>query len=1022
MRSLFRSFYTSAQDVLGRVGAWTKRHASILVALLVVSTFFLPPLAHAGFFSWLVEGTAANAFNLIVWIVSALVQFMGKIFVFLVDIFLGFARYNDFANAYPVKVGWVIVRDICNMFFIVILLLSAFSTIIGWDSSLRYNQVLPKLLLMAILINFSRTLIQVLIDFSQVVMLTFVNAFRSAGAGNFTSAFRVDRLLSMRDDFNQSQQNLQSLDEGNYDLAVQVFTSFLLALVLIVIANGVMVIMIAYVLARIIGLWVALIFSPAAFFVTAVPGRIAGGLSSFGSKYWSRLAGMLTGGPVVMFFIYLTFAILQQQPPSPPPAPSGGTPPQGGATTPAAPQAASGLAGHLQYAPSPELQASGATGFLTRVGTSEDVASFIVAVALMLMALEAAVEAANAVDSSVGAFAGKVGSASKGLAFGAAALAASAPWLAAKFGYRTVDKRYDITGKASGLGLRVANKIPIAGQYLRKPLMAGMTMRKREAASEAQELLSATSGMTADQKRIVQGGFRSVVGSTVGNLSDQVLGEGVRKKIGGAWYSQGDQQAAALLAKDLASEATMGEDQRNLEGAIEASIKNDARFANLSGDDKEKLAEYMAADTNLQRRRQQFAELKQQAERTNDHELLDYIKAEQKKDPRLHESESKRQEKAQKAGQDPTKFKNLSADAVSDTYMLSQAMLGAGIAKVNANGVLQLEDDPAKREAFLDAVKAQNKLAGENLDYWIDQIENNTAANGDKGMEMAKATRARVELDDNGNRRTYVNPEVSKDLSSHVATVLSPLTGKPTFGQADPLGTVFGIRDRDRIADSVKGGITLRNSRESSAMNDLKGFSTAGQMGTSQAVAALRNYLDAKGNPLDLANLPEFEKTVKAFIEEQVTKMSAPGLISGDLATGFTVTNAAEFNKHLKPITRLFGQLGKPGVSKAYEEQLLEALKAGTGQINVAGAAPGAPATPYFMTDILADKKVWAVLSKSMRENTLSVVESAQRLEKYTDSLLRGPMTRMADPTQVKRMASPVVRQLENPPDKTSST
>ena len=41
--------------------------------------------------------------------------------------------------------GWVIVRDLVNMFLIIVLV-SAFATIIGYDSSFHYTKVLPETL------------------------------------------------------------------------------------------------------------------------------------------------------------------------------------------------------------------------------------------------------------------------------------------------------------------------------------------------------------------------------------------------------------------------------------------------------------------------------------------------------------------------------------------------------------------------------------------------------------------------------------------------------------------------------------------------------------------------------------------------------------------------------------------------------------------------------------------------------------------------------------------------------------
>jgi hypothetical protein len=100
-------------------------------------------------------------FQVIAEILLLIASLLGRILVFMVDILIAFASYNDFGNSAGVVVkGWRIVRDVVNMFFIIILLVSAFATVIGYDEgNFHYKRVLPKLLLMAVLINFSKTLI-----------------------------------------------------------------------------------------------------------------------------------------------------------------------------------------------------------------------------------------------------------------------------------------------------------------------------------------------------------------------------------------------------------------------------------------------------------------------------------------------------------------------------------------------------------------------------------------------------------------------------------------------------------------------------------------------------------------------------------------------------------------------------------------------------------------------------------------------------------------------------------------------
>src|SRR3989338_8131925 len=78
------------------------------------------------------------------------------------------------------------------MFFVVILIIVAFGTIFGSDK-FKHLQRVPQILLFAILINFSKTLCGLMIDFGQVIMLTFANALREIAAGNIIELFGLNK-------------------------------------------------------------------------------------------------------------------------------------------------------------------------------------------------------------------------------------------------------------------------------------------------------------------------------------------------------------------------------------------------------------------------------------------------------------------------------------------------------------------------------------------------------------------------------------------------------------------------------------------------------------------------------------------------------------------------------------------------------------------------------------------------------------------------------------------------------------
>ena len=100
-------------------------------------------------------GTESAIGNVVGWILFYIAQFFSYLVNLLIGTMVEVVAYNDF-NIDMVKSGWSIVRDVANNFFIIILLVIALGNILRVS---QYNrQLLPKLLVMAVLINFSKIL------------------------------------------------------------------------------------------------------------------------------------------------------------------------------------------------------------------------------------------------------------------------------------------------------------------------------------------------------------------------------------------------------------------------------------------------------------------------------------------------------------------------------------------------------------------------------------------------------------------------------------------------------------------------------------------------------------------------------------------------------------------------------------------------------------------------------------------------------------------------------------------------
>ena len=230
--------------------------------------------------------------GLIAYIITAVT---GLVTTVLIAVLIQVAQFSNIINVPVVTQGWVLVRDLVNMFFVLILLVIAFATILRVES---YNakKTLPKLLIMAILINFSKTIFGLLVDFSQVIMLTFVSAF-SDGGGWFINMFRIDLLLSIETDKTSNEFALTSWSTSISIIAGVV--AAIIALITIAVLLGVLVM-------RIVMLWIYTILSPLVFLGFAFPP-----IQKYVGKIWEDFAKQLVVGPMLAFFLWLALTTAQ---------------------------------------------------------------------------------------------------------------------------------------------------------------------------------------------------------------------------------------------------------------------------------------------------------------------------------------------------------------------------------------------------------------------------------------------------------------------------------------------------------------------------------------------------------------------------------------------------------------------------------------------------------------------------------------------------------------------------------------
>lgn len=261
-----------------------KKKFFLLILLLVgVGTLFLGAPVQAG-----AEWAGKILGGLIGWIISAL----GIIMVLVMKALVAVAQYNNFIGAEAINHGWKIVRDVCNMFFVVVLLIIALATILNQEKY-SYKTWLPKLILMAVLINFSKMICGLIIDVAQVVMMTFVNAFKDVAAGNLVSNLGILDVVTLAN--NSSKLGFWAI-----------VGAYFLGLIYMIVALVVIITMLAMLVMRMVMIWVYVVLSPLAYVLASFPGG-----QKYSSQWWSEFTKNVIVGPVLAFFIWLSFVSLQ---------------------------------------------------------------------------------------------------------------------------------------------------------------------------------------------------------------------------------------------------------------------------------------------------------------------------------------------------------------------------------------------------------------------------------------------------------------------------------------------------------------------------------------------------------------------------------------------------------------------------------------------------------------------------------------------------------------------------------------
>jgi hypothetical protein len=244
---------------------------------------------------WIAGEALSYMVSAVTFIIQFLIQLMGSLLILLMEVIVWLSVFNKFVDNPYVTEGWIILRDLVNMFFILGLLFIAFVTVLKIEKY-PWNKLLARLLIMAILVNFSKTIVGLIIDFFQVLMITFVNAYKDITAGNIWQGLVVTDWFK----WNPSAPIGESLGAAAAAVAASAFA------LLFTIVSCIVILVFAVILAfRIVALWALTVFSPLAFFAWVFQGS-GGTVGSLANRWWSQFLNYCMIGPFMAFFLWLS--------------------------------------------------------------------------------------------------------------------------------------------------------------------------------------------------------------------------------------------------------------------------------------------------------------------------------------------------------------------------------------------------------------------------------------------------------------------------------------------------------------------------------------------------------------------------------------------------------------------------------------------------------------------------------------------------------------------------------------------
>lgn len=313
-----------------------RRNFGGVVAVIFFAALILvwPHPAHADgvvstIFGWLfgsataLADVAANFVGWLAYLVSYLISSIAAIFIaleaYVVNVIL--QLNGNVVNTLAVQAGFQVTLSVANLGFVLGIIVIAIMTILRRETY-GVKSLLWKLVLAAILVNFSLVISGAIINFANQLTLAFMGNLPGAGGGvqtantwsglsipfadNLAGAFAPHR-LGLSGFLDTTSGLIEKGSASNFGSALAkiitavfsvVFVVFMLIAIIIVLLVFILMLLIRYVY-----LTILLILMPIAWLFWIFPK-----LSHHWDKWWSQFFRWTFFAPIVIFFLYLALA------------------------------------------------------------------------------------------------------------------------------------------------------------------------------------------------------------------------------------------------------------------------------------------------------------------------------------------------------------------------------------------------------------------------------------------------------------------------------------------------------------------------------------------------------------------------------------------------------------------------------------------------------------------------------------------------------------------------------------------